>query len=497
MPERYDSIIIGAGAGGLSMASILSLAGRGKILLVDKAPRPGGALGGFTTNGIAFDAGFHFTGALNDGGLFDRLLRLCGVRDRITPKFLDPDRANIFHFENSSATIEFPYGLKRLQSSLKSQFPGESNAVERYFEDISRVIEATPALNLATAHLPPKPLKEENITLKTYLNGLTDNRLLRETLSALIMCHGSAPSEISMADNARLCFGFYESVATLQGGGEALVNAFLAELAERGVEIACGEELVEIGTVSERKAERFVLKSGRELETDELIFTLSPTTVASILPKQHFPPAFFHRIESFEPTPGFFTVFATLPEDVDPMDADSITSIYPVDDIDALSLPGWKGPGALAIIHSESTGGKTVVTAFEPLYWDVVESWANSTRLNRPQEYLEWKKSKTEEILRRIISQFPAYSGKLEWETSCSPLTYRDYLYHDQGAAYGIKHKIGQMNLVGQARLRNIFFAGQSAILPGVLGTMTASLLIARIILGNAEFANLIAQHSR
>ena len=497
MPDKYDSVVIGAGAGGLSMALLLSLSGRKKVLLLEKAPRPGGALAGFSTNGIQFDAGFHFTGALNDGGLFDHLLRLLGVRDQVTPKFLDPDRANIFHFEDAGKTIYFPYGLDRLRSSLKLQFPGESNAVNRYFDDIDRIRKATPALDLSTAHLQPEQLQEDHVTLKEYLDELTNNRLLRETLAALVMCHGSAPSEISMADNARLCAGFYESVATLEGGGESLVNAFLAELANRDVEIKCDEELVDIRGVSNRRAERFLLKSGRELETNELIFTISPQSVASILPKQHFPPAFFHRIESFEPTPGFFTVFATLPEDVKPVNENSITSIYPVDDIDALSLPEWDSPGALAVIHSKSGGGETVVTAFEPMYWKTVERWANSTRANRPPEYHEWKKAKTDEVLSRIVSKFPSYSGKLKLETACSPLTYHDYLHHYQGAAYGIKHKIGQMNLVGQARLRNIFFAGQSAILPGVLGTMTASLLIARIILGNAEFANLVAKHSR
>ena len=491
--EKYDSVVVGAGAGGLSMALVLALSGRRRILVVEKSERPGGALGSFHRSGVRLDAGFHFAGAMHDGGLFDSVSRLLGLRDAIRPVFLDSERANVFNFESSGRSVEFPYGLERLRTSLKAQFPGECLAVDRYFDTIERVRLGTPTLDLATAHLSPRPLAEDFVTLKEYLEGVTENRLLRETLSALVMCHGSAPSEISMADNARLCQGFYESVATLDGGGTALVDAFLARLAELGVEIACSEEVVGFAEVSERRVGRFLLKSGREVAADETVFTLNPKTVASILPRGEYPPAFFHRIDSFESSPGFFTVFATLEDDSAGAEGEGvITSSYPVDDIDALSLPGWEGPGGLAITFSRSSG-KRVMTAFEPLYWESVSKWSDSSVGDRPLGYERWKREKTDEILARVATLFPSCRGKMELVTSCTPLTYRDYLYHHHGAAYGIKHKVGQMNLMGRSRLRNVYFAGQSAVLPGVLGTIAASLLVAKNIFGDAEFADFVA----
>jgi len=50
------------------------------------------------------------------------------------------------------------------------------------------------------------------------------------------------------------------------------------------------------------------------------------------------------------------------------------------------------------------------------------------------------------------------------------------------------------MNLMGRSRLRNVYFAGQSAVLPGVLGTIAASLLVAKNIFGDAEFADFVAR---
>jgi len=490
MSEKYDSVVIGAGAGGLAMALFLAQTGR-KTLIIEKSFRPGGALGSFENNGYRLDAGFHFTGGLQDGGIFDEILKLFGVRDQINPIFLDPDRANIFHFSESGKTIDFPYGLDRLKKSLKGNFPGESNALDRYFSDIDNIVRKTPTLNIESLHITPGMLPEESLSLKSYINSITDNKLLQQALSALVMCHGSAPSEISFADNARLCQGFYESVATMEGGGSSLVQAFLNELKKYEVEIRCSDEVIGLTDIKNKRVGRLLLASGKEIRADNIVFTINPKSMAEILPRESFPPAFFKRIESFDCTPGFFTVFAALDDSVTPEDSASITSLYPIDDIDTLSLPGWNKPGALAIMHSKSDYSN-ILTAFEPLYWETVSKWKDSVIGKRPTEYYQWKEDKTEEIISRIIDCFPTYKNKLKLITAATPLTYRDYLYHHHGAAYGIKQKVDQYNVMGQLRLRNIFIAGQSAILPGVLGTIMASLLVAKSIVGVDEFVKII-----
>jgi all-trans-retinol 13,14-reductase len=68
-------------------------------------------------------------------------------------------------------------------------------------------------------------------------------------------------------------------------------------------------------------------------------------------------------------------------------------------------------------------------------------------------------------------------------------LTFRDYLNSFDGAAYGIKQKIGQYNLIGKLPVRNLFVAGQSALLPGVTGAMMSSFIVIRQVLGK-EFIN-------
>jgi len=493
--KKVDSIVVGAGAGGLAMALFMAQAGK-KTILIEKATHPGGALGSFKKSSFNLDAGFHFTGGLQDGGIFDSILKLFDVRDMIRPLFLNPDAANIFHFPASGKTIEFPYEINHITAKLKSYFPGENSAIETYFATVKRICDNTPTLHIDTLHVTPKSIKEDFVTLQDFLDSLTDNKLLKEVLNALVMCHGSAPSEISMADNSRLCQGFYESICTIAGGGASLVNAFMKKLSDYDVEIITSDQIVEMADIKNKRVGRFILHSGIELESDICVFTIPPASILKLLPKENFPPAFFNRVESFEDTPGFFTIFAALDTDTAPVCSGSITSLYPVDDINALSLPGWKGPGALAMMHSKS-GKNNILTAFEPMYWEQVKQWGHTTTGARPKDYKLWKNDKTNEIISRITDCFPSYKGKLDLITSSTPLTYRDYLYHHHGAAYGIKQKVYQYNLFGPLRLKNLFVAGQSAILPGVLGTIMASLLLGRNIIGQAQFRDYLRKYSR
>jgi phytoene dehydrogenase-like protein len=73
-------------------------------------------------------------------------------------------------------------------------------------------------------------------------------------------------------------------------------------------------------------------------------------------------------------------------------------------------------------------------------------------------------------------------------------LTFRDYLNSPDGSAYGIKQKIGQYNVVGKLPLRNLYAAGQSAVLPGVIGAMMSSLIVGRTVVGKDRYGALVSQ---
>jgi phytoene dehydrogenase-like protein len=75
-------------------------------------------------------------------------------------------------------------------------------------------------------------------------------------------------------------------------------------------------------------------------------------------------------------------------------------------------------------------------------------------------------------------------------------LTFREYLNSPDGSAYGVKQKMGQFNLIGKLPLHNLYTAGQSALLPGIIGGMMSSLIVGRAVLGKEQYGKLLSQVS-
>jgi len=91
-----------------------------------------------------------------------------------------------------------------------------------------------------------------------------------------------------------------------------------------------------------------------------------------------------------------------------------------------------------------------------------------------------------------VFSIFPAYQESLDFIDAGSLLTARDYLHSPDGSAYGVKQKMGQFNLIGKLSLHNLYVAGQSSLLPGIIGAMMSSLIVGRAVVGKDQFGKLL-----
>ena len=123
-----------------------------------------------------------------------------------------------------------------------------------------------------------------------------------------------------------------------------------------------------------------------------------------------------------------------------------------------------------------------------------VSAWSGSRRGQRPQEYLDYKKARIQTIMEHIFSVFPAYRETLELVDAGSMLTFKEYLNSPDGSAYGVKQKMGQFNLIGKLPLHNLFAAGQSSLLPGIIGGMMSSLNVGRAVVGKEQYGRLLSK---
>jgi len=491
--KRYDNIVVGSGISGLTLALILGLNGR-KVLLIEKASQIGGSLARFRCKGLPFDTGFHFTGAFSKGGLLCDMLKVLGMEEEIKPTFLTKEGAMRFIFKKEDEVYDLPHGLDNLIAKLKEYFPGEENAITKCFDMMERVCDNTVAMDLRNISLAPEPLDEDFVSTDEVLNGLTQNRSLKGLLSAYCMCYGTKPSESSFANHSRVSLGLYQSVARVKDGGDAFIRAFKKKFQNVDIDIKTKTFITKCEDVENDSVGWFILSDGEEVACRDCIFTIHPKEILKILPEEGLSKAFISRVSSYEESIGFFSVYGAVCHDDGEFDSEpTILSLFPHGEVNKLLDPGYADDPVLVIMKStEEIGGKfySMINALETAFPVYEEKWADSVTGKRSKDYDEYKKNRIKAITERILKAYPEYSESLEIMGGATTLTFRDYLHSYDGSAYGIKQKVGQYNLLGKLPVRNLHAAGQSSVLPGLVGAMMSSFLIGRSLIGKDEYSS-------
>ncbi|OQA82685.1 MAG: hypothetical protein BWY31_03107 [Lentisphaerae bacterium ADurb.Bin242] len=491
--ETCDYVVVGGGAAGMTLALLLAKSGA-RVVLVEKGFRVGGSMQRFHSRGIPFDTGFHFTTGLS--GCFGDMFEMLDMRDAIREVVIGKnvylaDRDKMFHI---------PHGHANMMEYYSERFPAEAGKIREFFRKESEIYWKTPLFNIREgAGFTDTLLTDDDfIGLSEYMRKESFSEELKMLLASFaICCCGTPATEMSLATHCRISYGLDDRLVRFVGGGDEIVRNFLKQAKELGIQIRTNCTVAECLDIGKKRCHRIRLSDGTVLEFKDCIMTMHPREIEKTLPPEGKSRDFTDRVNEFEESCGFFTVFGVI-EPKREVFKQQLTSYLTHTDLDRLMSPDHPDVTAAGIMLAEETGldGKTyqTVTAFENVYEKETERWKDTVHATRPAEYAEYKKAKTEDLFRKICKVQPELEGRVRILDSASMLTYRDYL-SPYGSAYGIRQKLGQQNLFGRLPIRNFYIIGQNALLPGAMGAMLSAFIVWRKLVGEEHYHATMKKH--
>ena len=126
----YDTVVVGAGAAGLTAAAYLAKGGH-RVLLCEKNAKAGGLVSSFARDGFVFDAGVR---AFEDSGILLPMLRQLGIE---LPMVQNPVTLAL---GGDQVRLTGPESLADYGVMLKRQFAGNAAEIDAILAEIQKVM---------------------------------------------------------------------------------------------------------------------------------------------------------------------------------------------------------------------------------------------------------------------------------------------------------------------------------------------------------------------
>ena len=279
--DRFDALVIGAGAGGLCTAARLSVAGL-RVLVVEARDRVGGRASSVTEDGFTINTGAI---AIEYGGVLEETFRSCGVPFEIRV----PDPATLFRIGRRELLLsKGPVGamvnqaLKRGAALLRSD--------------------------------------DERTSVQEWLSGYTSNRtvhaIFRNLCAAIFACNSDElPAKAFMTyfltKGAFRDFGF-SPTGTL-GLMEGLAGAVVERRGEVWTDAAVRRLEVEQGWVKRATVSRD--GADTDVTAEVVVSNAGPAATVELCGRQHFPGEYLARMErDLRPTANIVVNLASREE---------------------------------------------------------------------------------------------------------------------------------------------------------------------------------------
>lgn len=476
---KYDVVIIGSGLGGLECGYMLAKNGM-NVCILERSTLLGGCLQSFRRGPCHFDTGFHYIGALGEGESLNRLFTYYNLME------LPWERMDNVFDEVCIDGTRYPFanGHANFVEALAQHFPEERSNLKRYTDFLSNVgdhifdsIKPRNASDFYSTSLFARSARE-------FINETTGNQRLRDVLcgtSLKMELHDKLPLYVF----AQINDSFIRSAWRIKGNGSLIAEHLADDIRKMGGTVTKNcpvEEIIE----KDGKAIAVKTGDGEIIECEWVISNAHPVHTISLLKNSTAVRKIYrNRINNLENTFGMFTVNLRLKEDILPY---SNRNLYVYENADMWNYtPGKTDRMLVSYYHPEQGSHIQRLDLLTPMCWSEVERWADKPIGHRGDDYVEFKKRKTNELIQMANKHIKGLADAVERDYTSTPITYESYSNTKEGSAYGIRKDYNNPMLTvltPRTPVQNLLLTGQSLNLHGILGVSMTSLFTSAEILG-------------
>lgn len=475
--KKFDTIVVGGGLAGLECAAILAKEGQG-VLVLEQGESPGGYFQPFKRRGVVIDSSVHYIGSLDKGQFMERFFSYLNVMDRVGFVRMNQDAFDVVYLEGASYPIAMGYG--NFVDKLSLFFPEERLGLESYVESIRRTamlsVDSVRIGNGFSAESLQSVTKSVEVSIDTFIKSEKLKRVL--TGNSIIYCGESAITPFyvhAMANNS-----YIESSWRVRGGAYKITDTLFNRILDYGGEVKCGANVKKIFTEN-GCAKGVELDNGERFFSGRVISTIHPSLTVGMLDNESgIKETYRRRVSQLHNSCSMFSLYIILK----PNHLHYINS--------NLHIQGERPIMVAFQAPEDDSKFAEVVTLLTPMTIEEVAKWSDTIHGNRGDDYLEFKKRFSDILIERVEEVLPGIREAVEFCYSATPLTYRDYVKSPDGTIYGIMKdykKPLSTFLPVKTKVENLYMAGQSVNLHGVMGVTFTSLLACSEIIGT-DFIN-------
>jgi prolycopene isomerase len=320
----YDSIVVGAGLGGLCAAFELARGGQ-KVLLLEQHNLPGGFATSFVRGRFEFEPSLHELPDMRSIREATGVVRYLQDDAQLDIQFLPVPEAYRLILTDAQVDIRLPFGVQAFIDAIEVQVPGSRASVSAYMELCAQVQAAFQYLNTHKDHPDYlKVLREHGNFVRTasataaeVAKAVGVPQKAHDLLFAYWCYLGVPDSRLSFPIWASLLHSYISSGAVIPAlRSHEIASAFVKRIEELGGEVRYNTRVEKI--LAEKGAVHGVETSfGETIHAANVISNASPTMVFNSLvhPRAEVPPQALRNINARKH--GFSVMVVYLGLDVD------------------------------------------------------------------------------------------------------------------------------------------------------------------------------------